>query len=284
MKKLIVSTDCTCDLPEELIEKYEIEQMFFYVLTESGAFRDRAEITAYNVFECMQDGQKVRSLAPPVEEYIGYFNKLLRKAAQVIHLTISSGCSQSYSHAIEAVERMGEAGKAIHVIDSRHLSTGHGLLVLRTINALDEGKSIPEVIAQMEEVRDRISSSFITRDAEYLYINGKVSEWKAKLIKKLRVHPILVLKNGEITVKGFIRGNYEKAQLKYVKNELKNHDGIDKNILFITQAGCTVKEIQGVKSLVNTMCSFQNVYVTNASATVSSNCGPGTVGVLYMNS
>lgn len=282
MKKLIISTDCTCDLPEELIEKNEIELLYFYVYVGSGTFRDRDEITALNVFECMHDGQKVISSAPPVEDYVGYFRKLLRKSSEIIHLTISSGCSLSYGHAMAAIEQMGEDGKHVHVVDSKHLSTGLGHLVLRAVEAVKEGKDIPTVVSELEELRERVSSSFITKDAEYLYINGKINAFHAKLVKKLKVHPILAMKNGEIVMRGFISGNYEKAQMKYVRKELKDADSIERNTLFITHAGSTARELDNVRATVDTICRFNSIYVTNASATISSNCGPETVGVLYI--
>lgn len=282
IRKVIISTDCTCDLPEEIIEQNRIEQLFFYVYVGNGTFRDRDEITALNVFECMREGTKVISSAPPTEDYLGYFRKLLRKGDEVIHLTISSGCSQSYSHATEAVAQMGEDGKRIHLIDSRHLSTGLGHLVIKTVDAINSGKSIDETVKEMEVLRERISTSFIAKDAEYLCINGKVKEWKAKLLKNFKLHPILAMRHGEIVVKGFLRGNYEKAQIRYVKNELSDNERIDRNTLFITHAGATAKELENVKATVESVCHFNNIYVTNASATVSSNCGPETVGVLFL--
>lgn len=282
MRKLLISTDCTCDLPNEIIEKNRIEQLFFYVYVGNGIFRDRDEITAMNVFECMREGKKVTSSAPPVEDYVGYFRKLLRKAEEVIHLTISSGCSQSYSHACEALEVMGEDGKRIHLIDSLHLSTGLGHLVIKTVEAANAGKSTEEIVEEMNKLRHRISSSFIAKDAEYLAINGKIAPWQSKLLKRFKLHPILAMRNGEITVKGFIRGNHEKAQIKYVKRELKEADRIDRETLFITHAGSTARELENVKATVEAVCRFRSMYVTNASATVSSNCGPETVGVLFM--
>lgn len=282
MKKLIVSADCTCDLPKDVIEKNGIEQLFFHVYVGNGIFRDRDEITADNVFECMSDGIRVVSSAPPAEDYFNYFKKLLSKSEEVIHLTISSGCSQSYGHAMEAVGMMGEEGKRVHVIDSLHLSTGLGHLVLKTVEAVNEGKTAQRVVSEMEELRKYISTSFIAKDAQYLCINGKVKEWKARLLKFFKLHPILALRGGEIVVAGFIRGNYEKAQIRYVRRELKDSERIDKSLLFITHAGCVTRELENVKSAVSLNCKFDSVYVTNASATVSSNCGPGTVGVLYM--
>lgn len=282
MKNLIISADCTCDLTEELLEKYEIEQMYFYVSTDTGFFRDGDEITALNVFECMGDGQTVTSSAPPVDDYVGYFGKLLKRAGEVIHLTISSGCSKSYEHSMEAVSRLGEDGKRVHVIDSRHLSSGLGHLVLKTAEAAASGKPMDEIICEAEAIREKISTSFITKDAEYLYINGKISAWKAKLIRRLRVHPILAMKNGEISLKGFLRGDYERAQLKYVRKELKETKRVDRRVLFITHAGCTARELERIKAQVDTIGCFKSVYVTNASATVSSNCGPETIGAIYI--
>lgn len=281
-QKILISTDCTCDLPENLLDKFGIEQLFFFVHTGTGVFRDRDEISAVNVFECMKKGQMVRSSAPKVEDYIGYFKKLLGKAENIIHITISSKISSSYNHALEARKILGEDGLGIQIFDSMHLSTGSGHMVLKAA-AMQQGNfQVSEIIEELEKMRERISTSFITKDAEYLYINGKVGAGITGILRLLKFHPVLYMKDGVITVKYLIRGDYEKAQIKYVKHELKNIGNIDKNLLFITHAGATAEQVDNVRNTVKGLGKFESVYVTNASATVSSNCGPETVGVLFI--
>lgn len=281
-KKIIITTDCTCDLPDELLQKYGIDQVYFYIITNRGHFRDRDEITATNVFELMRDGVKPVSIAPPAEEYVKFFQKKLENCDEIIHITISDKVSLSYANCNKAIEMLGEDGKRIHSIDSEHLSTGTGHLVLKAVEMIYEGCSVEKTVSYIEEMREHISSSFITKDAEFLYKNNKVSKNVEKFCKALSLHPVLGMRDGNIKLIGIFRGDYAKCQMRYVKKEMRRHSRINRDLLFITHAGALVAQLENVKKYINSMEYFSRVYVTNASATVSSNCGPETIGVLFV--
>lgn len=96
------------------------------------------------------------------------------------------------------------------------------------------------------------------------------------------IHPVLALKNGELTLKSIGIGKYEKAYLRYIRRELKKPDKIDKKRAFITYAGCNVKMLKRIRDEVNDRCCFEKLIQTKTSTTISSNCGPGTFGVLFI--
>ena len=97
------------------------------------------------------------------------------------------------------------------------------------------------------------------------------------------LHPVLFLKDGKISLKTLKIGNYGKAVKRYVRGELRHHGKINKHRLFITHAGCMVRMISEIKEEVNKLFEFDEVIVTKASATISENCGAGTIGVLFVN-
>ncbi len=280
--KTMITTDCTCDLPDEMLEKYGIDMIFFYIYTENGRFRDRDEITALNVFEHMVKGGKTETGAPSTEEYVEYFRAKLEKAEQIIYIPISSGISLAYENSLKAKQLLNEDGKRIHIIDSKHLSTGYGHIVLCAAKLAAAEKPIEYIISETEKLISRVSTTFIVRNADYLFKNGKVSKNVQKLCSVFNIHPVLQMKNGDIGVKRVFIGNYKKAQINYIKSEMKHHEKIDKQLLFITHAGCTVKELADVRKEINKYCTFEQTITTTASATISSNCGPHTVGVLYV--
>lgn len=281
-KRIIISTDCTCDLPQVFVEKYQIELLYFFVYTPTGNFRDRDEITAMNVFECMKNGEKVISSAPPASDYVGYYSKLLRKGDEVIHITTGANISLSYPNSLEAIKQLGEAGKRIHLFDSMSLSTGMAHMVLKAARMNEENASVEAIMDALAELRARVSASFITKDAEYLLINRRIKPWVARFIKAFSLHPVLCMKDGNISVKRIMRGNHNKAQQRYIRKELKKADRIEDELAFITPAGCTTRQIDNIKKQVNESCRFNELYVTDASATISCNCGPETVGIMFI--
>lgn len=281
-KKIAVTTDCTSDLSDSLLDKYGIGIIYFKVVTDSGCFRDLDEITAVNVLEYIESGGNARSLVPETNECIRFFTDQLKKCEEMIHITISSEISNSYRNCCEALKIMGDDAKRIKLFDSRTLSTGTGHIAIRASKLAAEGKTSEEIINDLEEYRHKVSTSFLVKNADYLYNNGKVNENIKKICDLFGIHPLLEIKNGKIHLKRFWGGNYENAEVKYISSSLIKSDNIDPERVFITHAGCSVREINAVKKILEKTGKFKNIYVTEASATVSSNCGPNTIGIIYI--
>ena len=283
MKKTGITTDCVCDLPEKYLQANCIDVICFYITTATGMFKDGHEITSGNVLEYLENGgMKAETNAPAPREYKEFFEKALKQYDELVHITISSRTSHACQNAMAALELMGENGKRVTIVDSSHLSTGMGYIVMKAAELRDSGKSMSEIAEAVEGMKRKISTTFIAQNADYLYRNGRASKNLKKMSALLRLHPVFTLKNGRITFKKFKIGNYERSVMRYIRGELKYSRRIDKRRLFITHAGCSVKTISQIKAETEKLCRFDEVTVTKASATVSSNCGPETVGVMFV--
>lgn len=283
MKKTGITTDCVCDLPEEYLRANGIEVIYFYITTDTGIFRDGYEITSGNVLEYLENGRgKAKTNAPAPKEYREFFENALEQYDELIHISISSQISLSSQNATAAKGLMGEQGNRVTVIDSGHLSTGIGHMVIKAMELRDAGRSADEIVQAAENMKNKISTTFITQNAGYLYQNGRVSKTVKELCEFFMIHPVLTMKNGKMTLKMLKIGNYEKSVMRYIRRELRHSGKIDKRRLFITHAGCPVKMISRIREETEKLCKFDEVTVTKASATISSNCGPETVGVLFV--
>ena len=281
-RKIAITADCTCDLTDSLLESNGVDMIYFYILTDTGNFKDRDEITAKNVFECMERGNAPISIAPPETDYVDFFTGKLRECDEIIHICISSQISKSYENAVKAVGLMENGNERVHVVDSLQLSTGTGHLVLYAAEMARTHERAEEIIPLIEAYSHRISTTFIAQNALYLYKNNKVSRLVNNICRIFKFHPILGMRDGVIYLKGIYTGNYAKAMTRYVKKELKESEKIDSQRLFITHAGCSLEEISATRKIVEDTVKFEHLYVTEASATISSNCGPHTVGVLFL--
>lgn len=282
-KKVGVIAECVCDLPRSIIEKYNIDIVYFLVKTDSGVFTDTDEITSENIIGYMEAGGKMsKSSAPSAEVYVQAFREKLKNYEEVFLPTISSSISNSYANAVEAVKEMGDEGKHVHIFNTGHLSTGLGHMVIRAAELAKAGESAEKITDALSDLRDRVSTSFITMNVDYLYRNGLVSQTVKQLCSAFNAHPVLAMKNGVLTAEAIKFGNYRKACLRYIRHKLRNSGAIDKTRLFITHSGLSSKIIDEIKSEINKLCSFEEIIVTKASATVSSNCGPDSVGVLFI--
>lgn len=282
-QKVKIVAECVCDLPRTWLKEHNIDIMYFTIETDRGVFLDTTEITSENIISYMQSGgKKAYSAAPQPAVYKETFEKNLAEYDEVILVAISSGVSMSCENADKAVEELGEKGRRVHVFDSGHLSSGLGHLVIKAAELAENGHTASEILSALEALKDKVSTSFIAESVDYLYMNGKVSEKVKKICTAFNIHPILTMKNGELTLKSVTRGDYRKACRRYIKKTLSRAKSIDKKTAFITQAGCNTKKIEWIKSEVLKSFKFENLVVTKASATVSSNCGPNTFGVLFV--
>lgn len=282
-KKVGVIAECVCDLPHSIISEYDIDIVYFLVQTDTGIFTDTDEITAENIIGYLETGgKKSISSAPSVEVYIQAFKRKLKNYEEVILPTIGSAISDSYTNAAKAAREMGDEGKHVHIFDTGHLSTGLGHMVICAAQLAKSGEGTEKIMAALSDLQGRVSTSFITRNTDYLYRNGLINKTMKRLCGAFHAHPILAMKNGSLKVESIQFGDYGRSCMGYIRRQLKDSANIDKARVFITYAGIASQKKEQIKKLVAKIGGFREIIVTKASASVSGNCGPGTVGILFI--
>lgn len=278
-KKLIITTDCVCDLPDALVEKFEIRQMYYYVHTNEGRFCDTKEISSDNLLNYLESNKNTAYSSPAtVEEYESFLADVISEAEKVIHISMASKTSKGYERALTASKGFDN----VTVIDSGHLSSGMGIIVLYAAKLAREGFGVEEITNKVKGMREKISTSFIIPTGENMYKNGKISKFVKVVCDTLYFHIVLSLSQSKLVVKNIEMGSIENSYKSYIKNELKNKNKIDKRILFITYAGCSIKQLEKIKIEVDKYVKFEKIIIQKCSATISSNAGIGTVGLAYI--
>ena len=274
---LLISADSVADLPGEMTDKYRIAVMPYRVVTEGGEFIDGQETGTDGVLSYIRRGKRAHSEAPAIAEYEAFFAEQLTKAQYVIHLTMSGKVSKGYKNALEASESFDN----VEVIDTGHLSSGMGLIVLRAAEYAAGGMSWEEVTERIRQIRSQVRTSFIVDDTEYLLRAGRISPRINTICKAFMVHPVLVLKNSKMMVGAIKIGTQKTVWRKYVESILKNTARIDKRILFITHAGLSFEELQEIEKIVRKKIDFEKIIYQKASPAISINCGMGAFGILF---
>lgn len=283
MKKIGITADCACDLLDEYLAQHDVGVIYFYITTDTGRFLDGYEIDSKSIIEYLEKGgKKSVTEAPQPMEYELFFEKQLEKYDEIIHIALSDKLSKSYKNALSALDFMGLDGKRVTVVDSKHFSSGMGFLIMKAVEMRDEGCSVQEITEECRSVRDRICSSFIAKNADYLYRNGLTSRSLKNICSAMMIHPILSLKNGRFALQKLEMGEYDRSVRKYIRSELRHDYLIDRDRVFITHAGCGAEMLAAVKKELKRICCFDEVIVTSASATILSNCGAGSIGVLFL--
>ena len=280
-KKLsvMISADSVCDLPGNLLEKYQIAVMPFRLHMEGGEFLDGIEAEADGIISYMSEkGRFVRSVSPEVLDYEEFFAEQLTKAQYIIHFTTAKNASEGYANAMEASKTFDN----VFVVDSGHLSSGMGLIVLEAAEYAADGQSADAILDKIEDMKRRTRTSFIVESTEYLARSGRIAPKINELCKVFMLHPVLVLKNSSISVGAIRVGTKDYVRKKYIASILNVMGTIDTRMLFITYAGLTKEELEDIKKQVQRKVAFQNIICQKASSAISTHCGPGTFGLLFM--
>ncbi len=278
-RKIAVTADCICDLPKDLLEKYQIRLMYCYVHTKEGRFCDLFEVSSDSLLDYLKtEGNFAYSSSAEPSEYEYFFADILEKAEHVIHITATTDLSGAYPNALQASRSFDN----VTVIDSAQISSGHGLMVLYAANMAENGKSVKEICDVLEKCKGRVCSNFLVPDTAALYHNGKVNVVTHKLCAGLNLHPVLRMSQNELKLWKVVPGNMKSASRRYVKKILARSKQIDTTILFLTYAGCSARQLEEILEETHKHVHFERVIIQKASATVSGNCGVGVFGLMFV--
>ena len=277
--KIKITSDSTCDLSKELVEKYNIGIIALTVVKNGESFKDGVDIMPADIFAHVAAGGDLCSTAAlSVGDYQEHFERFASDYDGVLHVNISSEFSCSYQNACLAAEEF----ENVRVVDSRNLSTGQGLVVLKACELAQTCESIDQLHDELQAFTEKVEASFLLDQLKYMVKGGRCSSAAALGANLLNLKPCIEVKNGKMSVVKKYRGNYAKCLTNYVKDRLTNRDDLDKGTLFVTCTPVTEECLQAVKDTVDSCADFENIYWTEAGCTVSCHCGPGTLGVLFV--
>lgn len=278
MRVKIIS-DSTCDLSLEQIAEHQIGIVPLIVMKGNQEFLDGITITPADIFAHVAAGGSLcTTAARGVAVYQEEFAKYAGEYDGVIHVNIGSDFSSSYQNACIAAEDF----ENVRVIDSKNLSTGQGLVVLKACELAQTAKDMDELKQQLDDFVSRVEASFVLDRLEYMVKGGRCSGAAALGANLLSLKPCIEVKDGKMVVVKKYRGHIEKCMAAYVKDRLADRSDLDEDRIFITHTDVSKQSLEAVRSGVAQYGNFKNVYETVAGCTVSCHCGPGTMGILFV--
>ncbi len=280
MKVKIIS-DSTCDLSPELIEKYNIGIMPLYVNLGERTFKDGLEVTPEDIYSYVDDNGRLPSTsAPNIGDFDNAFRYWRKLGYEIVHFSISGDFSSSYRNACIAAEEVG----GVYVVDSRNLSTGQGHVVLYGAEMAEKGASAKEIQEACDKITDRVEASFVVDSIDYLHKGGRCSSIAALGANLLKLKPCIEVIGGKMTPSKKYRGNIDRVIMNYVTERLSGRDDIDTHRIFITHTRCNPEIIKQVKAEIKRYFDFDEILETTAGCTITSHCGPNTLGILFIRS
>ncbi|NPV84980.1 MAG: DegV family protein [Anaerolineae bacterium] len=272
-----ILTDSCADLGTELLVRYNIFSIPLTVVIAEKTYRDGIDINTAQLFEeVSRTGKLPKTSAPSVAEFTDFFKSI---PGDHILITIGSKLSATYQNASLAAQEITD--RKIRIIDSANLSTGIGLLAIKAAILRDQGKAIDEIEQRIKEMVPLVRTSFVIDTLEYLYMGGRCSAMQNIVGSLLKIRPVIEVRpDGTLGIKGKIRGSRQKA-LDYMLEDFRsNLAEIDLQHVFITH--CMSEDYLYLRDGLLEIAPIGEILITQAGATISSHCGPNTIGILYM--
>lgn len=277
-----IISDSTCDLSKELLEKYDIDILPLHVHLGDEEYQDGVTITPDEIYTWADANRMTpKTSAASMAEAIDAFEPYIKNGDEIICFSISSSMSAIHNVMRLAAQDL-EAEDKIHVIDSANLSTGIGLLVLEAATMAKEGKSADEIVARIEELKPFVSASFVVDTLTYLHRGGRCSGVAALAGGALKLHPKIVVENGKMDPNKKYRGKMNSVLKSYVKDMEDDLKTAKKDRVFITHSGCDQSILDDIHAYLEELHVFDEILTTRAGAVISSHCGPGTLGVIFI--
>ena len=279
---IAITTDSTCDLPQELIEENEITVIPLTVLLGDSVYRDGVDIKPDDIYAYVdKTGELPKTSAVTPAEYYEVFKKLVDEGKKVVHIGFSSGLSSSFQNASVASSELDD----VYCVDSKTLCTAQGLLVLKACDFRAKGLDVKKIADKVTKLVPKVSATFVLDGLEYLHKGGRCSTVARFGANVLGIKPSIVVDNqtGKLEVAKKYRGKTDIVYKQYITDRMNEIKRIEPDRVVIAESGgVSPKILAFAKGVIEGKDKFNQVIVTDAGCTISSHCGPKTLAIFYI--
>jgi DegV family protein with EDD domain len=285
MKGFVITADSNSDLLEDYIKEKQIGIIPHYYDLEGITYGDEVNLTPKEFYDKMRTGLMPTTMASNPEVIRKTFQDYVNQGFDILHISFSSalsgGCSNVVTGALEICEE--NPGAKIIVIDTLNASMGEGMFVMKAVQLKEEGKSIDETAAWLEEHKQEFCVRFTVDDLGHLHRGGRISKTTAILGSMINIKPILYLNpEGQLVALSNARGR--KKSLATICNDMLNSMGKykDGNDAICIAHGDSLEDALYLKELILEKLPNKQIIVNYVSPSIGSHSGPGAIGLCFM--
>ncbi|MGQ8871415.1 DegV family protein [Paenibacillus sp. TSA_86.1] len=278
MSRIKIFADSTSDLAPEWIQQYEIGIIPLYVVFGEESLKDGEEIKPEQLYERVsRNGSLPKTAAPSPADFMTAFQPYIEQGDDIFYISLSSELSSTYQNALLASSEFPEG--RISVVDSKNLSSGIGLMVMKAVHAAEQGQSLAEITKRIEAMKPTVRTEFVIDTLEYLYKGGRCSGMQNLIGSLLKIRPVIRVTDGKMAPAYKVRGKREKALEQMLQNTLNNKEHIDRDLMIVVHTMAEEDAINLKRTLQEQ--TGARVELTTAGCVVCSHCGPKTTGIIY---
>ena len=275
-----ITCESSADLNQDMYKKYKIPVLPFRITMGEQDYLDGIDVTNNDLFEFFNETKQLPKTSALNEyDYDEFFGKEIKDCDGIIHISLSSQLSSTYSHAVESAKKF----KNVYVIDSLSLSSGIGLQVMYALTLRDKGVPIEEAVELINARREHVQISFVVDKLNFLHKGGRCSALTLLGANVLSIRPSIQVKNGRMGVGKKYVGKIHKIIDKYIFDTVNDFSNPDKSLCFITYSSATDEMLNVARESIEKVGVFKKVIETTAGCTVATHCGPNTLGIIYYN-
>lgn len=272
--------DSTADVTQEIIEKNNIKMVPLKVNFENESYLDKVELTTDMFFDKLAKSEKSPTTSQPSPgDFVEAFSEILMEGDQVLGIFLASELSGTYDSARMAKDMIGSDN--IRIVDSKSVCLGAFALILEAIELVNQNKSIDEIVGELESVKNKIVAVAGVDTLKYLEKGGRLSKGQAVIGSLLNIKPIIIIKDGAISVIDKVRGNNKTIKWFDEWIEKNNYDLSDKTVLLFH--GQSYDQLQVLRKTIEEKYKIKNIIEQEVGAVIGTHSGPGVLGISFLN-
>lgn len=279
-RHVVIMTDSTADLSKELLERNSIHSIPLYVRFSDDIYRDGIDITTETLYQKVAETKELpKTAAPSPGDFFNVFKPLIDQDLDIVYIGIGSSISATIQSARVAAQEFPDY--RIFIIDSKNLSSGIALLVLKAKDLRDQGLSAKDIYHQIEKLVPKVRSQFAIQTLEYLYKGGRATGLQALMGSMLRIKPIIKVVDGKLGVYKKAMGKMSRALDIMLEDFYALEGKLDLDYVMITHSLADKHAVYMIDQ-VNQKMKPKELIESHAGCVISSHCGEGTIGILYI--
>lgn len=277
-----IISDSTCDLSNELIEKYNIDILPLHIVLGDKEYKDMVEIIPDEIYKWSNDNNDApKTSAASITDTMAILEKHSKDYDEIVCFSISGKMSTTNNVMRMAALELGIEDR-VFVIDSQNLSTGIAQLVIEAALKVEKGAKAQEIVDYIEELKPKVRASFVVDTLTFLHRGGRCSSVAALAGGAFKLHPKIIVEDGAMKSSKKYRGKLSSVILNYVKDLEEDLLNAENKRVFITHSGCDDELIETIYQEIKNLNIFEEIHITRAGGVISSHCGPGTLGIIFI--
>lgn len=278
MEKIIITSDSTCDLPDDVLREYGIGICPISILLGDEEKLDTVDVTSTDVLDFVdRTGILPKTSAVSAERYTEFFKKFVDDGYKVIHFCISSKASSCYEHAEAASKNFD----GVYVVDSYSLSAGQGLQILKTVDMIKSGMPISEIADKAKKLNEKVQTSFVVDRLDFLHKGGRCSSVALVASKIMKIHPSISIVDGALQVKKKYIGALKRSLAQYIDDLAQEYKNYDDTRAVLIHSPSDAELVEYTRTLIESKFKFKTLIDSTAGSTVTSHCGYNTIGLMF---